>query len=66
MGYKTLKLNLYLQMEIKLSDAVSYVEEGKVPYPILVALHAKNTETSQLFHGMRLIFVSILLRFPFK
>ena len=39
----------------KLSDIVPFIEEGKVPYPIIVALHVKNRFQSSDFHGNQMI-----------
>jgi len=35
----------------KLSETVPFISEGKVPYPIIVALHVKNRFSSSDFHG---------------
>ena len=38
-------------MRKKLSDMIPYVEDARVPYPLLVALHVKNRLKASQYHG---------------
>ena len=38
-------------MALGLEDMIPYVEDAQVPFPILVALHVKNTMKASKYHG---------------